>query len=78
MERNINRSKNSPPPLLVGDLSKDVSKGRKNDEIGPFDSNIPLLGKVVVNLNTEHSEQGDKSPHSNSRTIIEDCKIKKR
>jgi len=68
------RSKDSP---VLGDLSKDASKERKNGEIGPFESNTPLLGKVG-NLNTEHSEQGDKSPLSNSRTIIEDSKMKKR
>jgi len=73
MERNTHRSKDSPE---LGDLSKDASKGRKDDEIIPFDSNTPLLGKVG-NLNTEHSEQGNKSPLSNSRMIIEDCKIKK-
>ena len=61
---------------VLGDLSKDASKGRKDDEIGPFESNTPLLGQVG-NLNTGHSEQGNKSPLSNSRTIIEDCKIKK-
>ena len=62
------------PPEL-GDLSKDARE-RKADEISPFDRNTPLLGKVG-NLNTENSEHDNKSPLSNSRTIIEDCKIKK-
>lgn len=72
MERNTHRSKDSP---VMAGLSKNASKERKDEEISPFEGNTPL-GKVG-NLNTEHSEPGNKSPLSNSRTIIGDCKIKK-